>query len=467
MSINILNQTVSLTNNKGFLTQSWTLAFDLTDSYSPELRALLGWGNVKSGLVESTPLLTGTSSDLDVKNYLVTIIDSLFGTSNTSAENIVLNYSDPEHYLLEVNLPSGSKPYYYGSTVDSESDVTWRLSYCNTAGDSSSINSTVLSGNSTYINGVSPTVQGGGISQERNGIIWYPVAQVVDGTLRPRLGNIIRIENAISNQLITSQESISEGLITVKELVNENLITKSELDNDGYIVYDLIYKYEVPIQQLQGLGYSIASTSGDPHIFPMMGNPYELPFSPGIYRMLQGDNLIVNASTRKINSNETSQINKYFKEKGASKSQIKRVVDDGCFYHKATVKCGKMGFTYNFDNKKVTFENKASAKYFTIQTSKSSNKNSYNKYEQCEEVAKVIINFSHESYGPMCLEFNYFSNPQIKYGVSFMAHDIENLSGLLIKEYDIQSMTIDNINDAQMLEGFVGVNNSNTELMII
>ena len=126
-----------------------------------------------------------------------------------------------------------------------------------------------------------------------------------------------------------------------------------------------------------------------------------------------------------------------------------------------------MSFTYYFDSKRITFENKASAKYFTIQTSKSSNKNSYNKYEQCEAVATVIIGFNHESYGPMCLKLNYFSNPQIKYGMSFMANNIENLSGLLIQEYDIESMTIENINDTQMLEGVVGVNNSNTELMII
>ena len=219
--------------------------------------------------------------------------------------------------------------------------------------------------------------------------------------------------------------------------------------------------------QKQGYQLSIpVSTSGDPHVFPFYGKPYELPSNPGIYRMLQGHNLIVNASTRKIQYNERSQIQKYFKARGASKAQIQKLVDDGCFYHKVSIFCDNMMFSYDFDNKKVNFANKTSSKYFKIRTKKSSNLNSPNQYEKCESVASVIVSFVHETYGPLTLQLNYFSNPQIKYGLTFSTYNIEDLSGLLIREYEIPSMIIDSLDNTYEQDGMIGKNSVATKLLI-
>lgn len=229
------------------------------------------------------------------------------------------------------------------------------------------------------------------------------------------------------------------------------------INNDGNVT-DISNYFNQPF---------LATSSGDPHVFPVYGNPYELPPKPGIYRMLQGHNLIVNASTRKIYCNERSQIQKYFKALGAPKAQIQKLVDDGCFYHKVSIFCDNMMFYYDFDNKKVKFANKASSKYFKIRTNISSNLNSSNQYEKCESVASVIVSFVHETYGPLTMRLNYFSNPQIKYGLIFSTYNIEDLSGLLIREYDIPSMTIDNLDNTCEKIGIIGKNSITTQLIIL
>ena len=146
---------------------------------------------------------------------------------------------------------------------------------------------------------------------------------------------------------------------------------------------------------------------------------------------------------------------------------IMQLVDDGCFYHKVSLHCGKMNLNYDFDNKKIYFANKASSKYFNITTKTLSNLNSSNQYEQCETVSSVMVSFTHETYGSLTLQFNYFSNPQIKYGLTFMTHDINNLSGLLIQEYQIPSMTIDHLENTYKQKGIIGKNKINTQLVIL
>ena len=280
--------------------------------------------------------------------------------------------------------------------------------------------------------------------------------------------NLISLQYIIDQGLTTPQYIIDQGFITLQDAIDQSLVDKTYLDNNGYTAIQLYLQYNIGIAQLIEFGYTMtfSTTSGDPHVFPVHGKPYELPTTPGSYRMLQGNNLIVNASTRNIYCNERSQIQKYFKARGVSKAQINKLVDDGCFYHKVSIYCDYLSFTYDFDQKKVTFGNKASSKYFNIKTNKSCNMKAYNKYEQCESVASVYVSFTHETYGPMCLQMNYFSNPQIKYGLTCMTHDVANLSGLLIREYEIPSMTLDNLENTCEQEGIVGSNECNTELIL-
>ena len=280
--------------------------------------------------------------------------------------------------------------------------------------------------------------------------------------------NLITIQDAITQNLITTQDAFDQNLITMQDAIDQSFVDKDFFDNNGYTAIQLYFQYNISITQLISFGYTItfSTTSGDPHVFPVHGKPYELPTTPGFYRMLQGKNLIVNASTRNIYCNERSQIQQYFKARGVSKAQISKLVDDGCFYHKVSIYCDNVSFSYDFDHKKVIFGNQASAKYFNIKTHKSCNMKAYNKYEQCESVASVYVSFTHDTYGPMCLQLSYFSNPQIKHGLTFMTHDVADLSGLLIREYEIPSMTLYNLENICEQEGIVGSNECNTELIL-
>ena len=132
---------------------------------------------------------------------------------------------------------------------------------------------------------------------------------------------------------------------------------KEIIDELGVTAHQLANNYGLTMSQVQGLGYNIASTSGDPHIFPLHGDMYELPHTPGIYRLLQGDDLIVNASTRNITDKEKNHIMSYFESRGVLNNEnVDKIVNDGVFYEKIFVSCDGHEFTYDFDLRKVTLE---------------------------------------------------------------------------------------------------------------
>jgi len=66
------------------------------------------------------------------------------------------HYGDPEHYVLDFALPGSGvilNPYFMGAELSSAASVDWRLSYTSTAGDESTIYSTIMSGTADYIGG--------------------------------------------------------------------------------------------------------------------------------------------------------------------------------------------------------------------------------------------------------------------------------------------------------------------------
>ena len=212
----------------------------------------------------------------------------------------------------------------------------------------------------------------------------------------------------------------------------------------------------------------MASTSGDPHIFPLHGNMYELPQSKGIYRLLQGDDLIINASTRQIRENEKNSIVSFFNQKNLLTHETKdKLVNDGVFYHKLFISSEGCGFIYDFDNKKVYLNNRASKKYFNFTTHNVSGGVYENKYEKSDNVAQCCVSFQHTLYGSMTIDLNYFSNPQIKYGIGMkLPNNTQDLTGLLIREYITSSMKVSCLCDESEKEGIVGENDKITSMVI-
>ena len=266
-------------------------------------------------------------------------------------------------------------------------------------------------------------------------------------------------------------EAVTNGYMTVLQAVELGFtmkLNKQILTNSGFDSFSLYLNHSITINQLLSLGFdvSFASSSGDPHIFPLNGNAYELPQNKGIYRMIQGDNIIINASTRRINNNEKEEMKKYFEYKGVNKNKISKLVNDGCFYDECQIICGKHKLKYNFESKRMTLNNKESLNYFSFKTLTESGNRSYNKFERCENITKLIISFKHNVYGFIGLELNYFSNPQMKYGMNIIMDNAEGIDGLLIKEYEIESMTLNKLDDKTYYQGKCGNNKIISELCI-
>merc|ERR1711935_597847 len=75
-----------------------------------------------------------------------------------------------------------------------------------------------------------------------------------------------------------------------------------------------------------------ASSLGDPHINTITNKTYELARIPKIYRLLQSNKLIVNASTRKINKDEIGEIMLL------EKKHNKKLVKNGVYYDEIYIK---------------------------------------------------------------------------------------------------------------------------------
>ena len=143
---------LDLVNDKSFLTQAFSINYDMRDLWSSATSSMIGWATYKAVIIAgSSGVLTGASTDSEVETYLKSALDASFGSSVLEGSTLAdyrLKYGDYSHYLLEVGL-SNSHPYYKGVEQTSLSSCSWRLSYCSIAGDDTSIYSTILSGNSS------------------------------------------------------------------------------------------------------------------------------------------------------------------------------------------------------------------------------------------------------------------------------------------------------------------------------
>ena len=213
----------------------------------------------------------------------------------------------------------------------------------------------------------------------------------------------------------------------------------------------------------------VATTSGDPHIFPLYGEMYELPQTPNIYRLLQGDELYVNACTRNITNKEKKEMHQYFSQQGISKDKLMTsLVDDGVFYHKLFIYCDGHAFEFDFDTKKVIFKDKESKTFYKFDKKIFYNHLNKNKYEQSSSIHQCAVSFKHPINGSMSLQLNYFSNPQIKYGIGVkFPMNTNGLDGLLIREYKTDSMRVPTLIDTEYKNGVYGKNDAITKMIIL
>jgi surface protein len=215
-------------------------------------------------------------------------------------------------------------------------------------------------------------------------------------------------------------------------------------------------------------GVTVISSQGDPHIYPFYGESYELPKQENIYRLLQGDNLLLNASTKELSLSEQNEIYEYInvicKNKQLSDDKKEELTDqvivDGCFYNKIYLNSDNHKLVFDFKKSTLKLFNKESVNYFTIKENKKYNKLGNNNYDYSDEIKQIIISFNNKKYGIVNLELNYFSNPQLKYGISLNMKNYKHkeLSGLLMREYKINTMTINELQYEDECDGKLGKN---------
>ena len=202
---------------------------------------------------------------------------------------------------------------------------------------------------------------------------------------------------------------------------------------------------------------SNASTSGDPHIYTMNGECFELPNKVSFYRMLQGDKLRMNLSTRKITEFEQEDIREYYR-RVVNENIPSNLVTDGIFYDKLYLNSENNVLILDFDNKTADIY---SNDYFKIVNEI----DKVNVFEQSKMIEQTQIIFNHSNYGEIILTISYFDNPQIKYGIGLkMAKS--NCTGLLEKEYLTNTMELNNLFDLNLINGIIGKNPSNSEFIM-
>lgn len=189
-------------------------------------------------------------------------------------------------------------------------------------------------------------------------------------------------------------------------------------------------------------------TSGDPHVYPVFGESYELYERPYNYRMLQGLSLFINASTRYLSSKERDDIKSFYKKVNHVEPPS-TLQADGVFYEKVYISSENNSCMIEFDYDTIKIKN-SDPLYFTICKNKSG---SIKTIEKDVVKSEYIIKFNHSVHGILQLHIRTFLNPQIKYGFSLQCEDITKLSGLLVREYALKSMRVKNIKNGKHLNG--------------
>lgn len=249
--------------------------------------------------------------------------------------------------------------------------------------------------------------------------------------------DILRSNLTVSKDLVDSKP-VYINLYNLNDFTtitsnNEELtITKTEnaysVDGEEYMENENVGLFGLNITfggvLINGKILDEALTFGDPHIKTLTNKVFELPKYVGAFRMLQGDNLIINTKTRKINMNEKREIS--FLSNNYDKN--------GCYYENIYIKSENNIFMLNFESKET------------------------NKYNDYFKFNKNILSFKHSKYGTIKLSILNIKNILMKHSFKLKIKYEKSLSGLLVNEYLVESMKVSNLYNDKIKKGQLGKN---------
>jgi len=195
----------------------------------------------------------------------------------------------------------------------------------------------------------------------------------------------------------------------------------------------------VPGGNASGGGTSGGNSSGDPHIMTMEGNVYELPDVKASYRMVEGEDLMVNASTRFFTEAEKDAIRTYYLNKTGDAVNVNNLVTDGVVQNEVFIKNEDQVISYNFDTQTLRSNGAVS-------------------HSLNGDVLSLTLNNS--AHGLVSVRLGHYANPQVFSSVSVTAENKTGMHGLLVREYAPESYKISSVLSVEKKEEGQRVTNS-------
>jgi hypothetical protein len=183
----------------------------------------------------------------------------------------------------------------------------------------------------------------------------------------------------------------------------------------------------------------VSSSSGDPYITTLTKQTYKMKEQPGIYRMFDGENLIINAEVDWISENHKEKILDYF-------NYLPNVVTRGILYKYLYIENEGEKLVVDFVNRKVH----TNTENASISVGEMYNDYSQSPFYKTIKCKKIPIMIKNKSHGYVRLTIELYENPQIDSGLSIQVekYKMNEITGLLVdtfKEKDMKVETLDNI----------------------
>lgn len=203
---------------------------------------------------------------------------------------------------------------------------------------------------------------------------------------------------------------------------------------------------KMPFSSAFGGTSSSTSSSGDPYINSILGSLYKLDDIPGSYRLLQGNNIIINGSTDYPTKSHKNRILRHSNKLIQTNKKLRKQLIDGTYYKEFFIKNENEELYINLQNEKIYTNNqnlKIQKKYRSL--------GSYGLY--CN---KLVFSFENKNNGLIEVEIEFYKQPQIENGINIkIEKNIKSLSGLLINNYNQQSLKLNNIKCIETKKGIL------------
>lgn len=189
---------------------------------------------------------------------------------------------------------------------------------------------------------------------------------------------------------------------------------------------------------------SSAASSGDPYITTLTNKTYKMRETPGIYRMFEGDDIVINAEVDWISMEHKDKILNYFSDMG-----LTNVVTRGILYKYLYIENEGERLVVDFTTRKIH----TNKDFRTINLGvpyESSSASQFYKSIKCIKTPIIITNSKH---GKIKLEVELYENPQIDSGlsISVQRYSLSDVTGLMVDTYKEMDMKVSKLNDLRTL----------------